>query len=1241
METALAKIRPHTSSSLPHQKTPATLLHALESTLTETHTDRTPTAYFAALITTLDGTLQKKDAALGDGDVLPAILYLLSLVAPFVPRPVIQSNLSTLLSLTAPLFPPLSTHAPPLRSQLTLYNSIFHALDRSQLDTPVVRQSFATILQLCLDPRPKVRRRAIDLVNDVLSNPPSPLLRHPYAERVAEWMQNSLHQASSGVLPKSKSATKEFSVDNAIRLLALLRPILPNLPLDAIPPITTILLTLPRLGNPYLSQSSYSILSDLLSVSVDSGTQSSTEQIPVVLSAVLSSSPPKSDTTVAPSWLRVLGDVMLTYHSADPEASSQQFIKVWKTVWSFFETRHAQTRKAVAQALESLAQCITFPMARTAVGDASDGKSPVRAVIAQITKALDSLAYASAIPELLHVISSLILNLNMRLEDGKSTLAAEELLLPLVQKIADLRMQKSFEHKEAADSVISTAMRVMGPAVVLEALPLNLEPQDRQAGREPRAFLLPMLAQPHPSPLGHFVSYFVPLSERMFNLQSTAEADGRQSEAKVWNVLVSQVWVGFAGYCHAAPDVKSALTPAFSQLLSQLLYTQPELRLSVLKGLKSLVESSLVVSQAEPEDSSENSVVGSSITREEAIQNIAFLKTQVESWFAVFFNVFGSVDRESRGFVGDVISAWADIADSQEVSKAYRKVVELFQQNLRSLTDAPDVQQNANSTTMTQDLLILLLPWLEEQQMMSLVQICMTNDVLCCKDNGVQKRGYKILANVINGGKVQIDTLATLQQLDSFITGLSPAAKKDRFVLLANLVPNIPPSSLHIIPSLIPEAVLGTKEPSEKARSAAFELIVYMGQKMSEGGLVMRQMVDGMDEDVPPEANASINEYMTMVAGGLAGTTPHMISATVTAISRLVFEFKDTIGSQMQTEIFTTLMVFLSSSNREIVKSTLGYVKLAIHTLPPDLLRPHLSNLVPALLAWSHDHKNHFKEKVRHIFERMIRRFGWNDVYQAAGGDQASKVLVNIKKRKERAKRKRAREEGDEEEEGPSGKVATGDAFEDVLYGSESELDDSDDEEQAQREGKSKRKGSEQGLRLRDDGEPMDLLQGAVSRMTNAKNDRRRKPGQDANRFKTDEGTGKLVIPADNSDSDIEVSTRRAAKDVAGSAYRESVTSVDGFARGPNGRIKFNKDTKKRRRANEDEDGDIEMADAEAPAKSKTNKRRSEVKLGHEFKAKKAGGDVKKGNTDPYAYLPLSQAAKRKGRDRIGIAGKR
>jgi ribosomal RNA-processing protein 12 len=110
----------------------------------------------------------------------------------------------------------------------------------------------------------------------------------------------------------------------------------------------------------------------------------------------------------------------------------------------------------------------------------------------------------------------------------------------------------------------------------------------------------------------------------------------------------------------------------------------------------------------------------------------------------------------------------------------------------------------------------------------------------------------------------------------------------------------------------------------------------------------------------------------------------------------------------MHDEILKTMFEFLSSPNREIVKSILGFIKLAIHTLPLNLLRPHLKSLVPALLDRSHDHKNHFKVKVRHIFERMLRRFSWEEVYACTGKEEASKVLINIKKRKERSKRKKA-----------------------------------------------------------------------------------------------------------------------------------------------------------------------------------------------------------------------------------------
>ena len=212
---------------------------------------------------------------------------------------------------------------------------------------------------------------------------------------------------------------------------------------------------------------------------------------------------------------------------------------------------------------------------------------------------------------------------------------------------------------------------------------------------------------------------------------------------------------------------------------------------------------------------------------------------------------------------------------------------------------------------MTQDILILLLPYLSSTDASALFEMCLSGDILGSKDNGVQKRGYKILAKLAESGKVDVNPEEVLGKLDELAEGLSSAAKKDRCTLLALLIPMLPSGAMHVIPSLIPEAVLGTKEPSEKARSAAFDLIVAMGHKMAEGGVVKRNMMEGMDDEEGSgegtkcllkqssqliftfrAAVASAEEYMTMVAGGLAGATPHMISATITALSRLVFEFK-------------------------------------------------------------------------------------------------------------------------------------------------------------------------------------------------------------------------------------------------------------------------------------------------------------------------------------------------------------
>lgn len=107
-----------------------------------------------------------------------------------------------------------------------------------------------------------------------------------------------------------------------------------------------------------------------------------------------------------------------------------------------------------------------------------------------------------------------------------------------------------------------------------------------------------------------------------------------------------------------------SLTPQFSQLISQLLYTQTDLRPAVLKALKVMVESNVALST--PTDTEDSSYkLTSKISKEEATANLAFLRTQAESWLAVLFNVFSSVNKNSRGMVSDVISVWASITGQQ------------------------------------------------------------------------------------------------------------------------------------------------------------------------------------------------------------------------------------------------------------------------------------------------------------------------------------------------------------------------------------------------------------------------------------------------------------------------------------------------------------------------------------------------------------------------------------------------
>jgi ribosomal RNA-processing protein 12 len=75
-------------------------------------------------------------------------------------------------------------------------------------------------------------------------------------------------------------------------------------------------------------------------------------------------------------------------------------------------------------------------------------------------------------------------------------------------------------------------------------------------------------------------------------------------------------------------------------------------------------------------------------------------------------------------------------------------------------------------------------------------------------------------------------------------------------------------------------------------------------------------------------------------------------------------------------------------------------------------VQPQLNTLVPALLECLAAHRHHFKVKIQHIFERLLRKYGADEIERhVLHGDNRNdgglKMILNIKKRKDRAARKR------------------------------------------------------------------------------------------------------------------------------------------------------------------------------------------------------------------------------------------
>ncbi|RYG43227.1 hypothetical protein EON68_00735, partial [archaeon] len=371
--------------------------------------------------------------------------------------------------------------------------------------------------------------------------------------------------------------------------------------------------------------------------------------------------------------------------------------------------------------------------------------------------------------------------------------------------------------------------------------------------------------------------------------------------------------------------------------------------------------------------------------------------------------------------------------------------------------------------------------------------------VLDDSNTRVQKRAYAVLASLLshepafvrNSHAACDDVVALLR--GSLMT-VSASCRRSRLVCFRALVGALDMGNADhtsLMPALLSEVMLCTKDTNARVRAAAFVLLLAMARRMESAGpgdgIIEWDTADaaagsdaGMESEEEDEAEgkvgetstaavlprpivasthggnvppASLTEFFRILLAGLAAGTPHMRSAALRALSCCVYEFSDReVMHAMLPPILRMVLLLLHEKSREVITSVVGFVKVVISSMPPAALVEYVPEIVTALMTWNKESKNRIRAKIRTVLERLVRKFGFDVVAPHVPSSDAP-LLAHMRKQAERRERRRlAAVEGASSvagrggDSGATAASAARTAFEE-LVGAEDEEDEEEDDD--------------------------------------------------------------------------------------------------------------------------------------------------------------------------------------------------
>uniref|UniRef100_A0A8C0DI43 Ribosomal RNA processing 12 homolog n=1 Tax=Balaenoptera musculus TaxID=9771 RepID=A0A8C0DI43_BALMU len=1026
---------------------------------------------------------------------------------------------------------------------------------------PVTLQVYHGLLSFTVHTKPKIRKAAQHGVCSVLKGSEFMFgekapAHHPASMSTAKFCIQEIEKSGG-----SKEAT------TTLHMLTLLKDLLPCFPDGLVKSCSETLLRVMTLSHVLVTACAMQAFHSLFHAKPSPGTLPA-ELNAQIITALYDYVPSENDLQPLLAWLKVMEKAHINLVRRHRDLGLGHLPRFFGTATTCLLSPHSQVVTAATQCLqEILKECVAPHMAD--IGSVTSSASGPAQYVAKMFRAVEEgLTYR------FHASWSSVLQLLCVFFEACGR-QAHPVMRKCLQSLCDLRLSPYSPHAAAVDRAVGAAVASMGPEVVLEAVPLEIDGSEETLDF-PRSWLLPVVRDHvRETRLGFFTAYFLPLATTLKRKAMDLAQAGSTVESKIYDTLQWQIWTLLPGFCTRPTDVATAFK-GLARTLGTAISERPDLRVTVCQALRTLITKGC-----------------------EAEADRAEVSRFAKNFLPILFNLYGQPVAAGdtpapRRAVLETIKTYLTITEPQLANgfleKASEKVLDPASSDFTRLS--------------VLDLVVALAPHADEAAISQLYSTI--RPYLESKAHGVQKKAYRVLEEVCAspqgpGARFVQSHLDDLKKtlLDSLRSTSSPA-KRPRLKCLIHIVRKLSAEHEEFISALVPEVILCTKEVSVGARKNAFALLVEMGHAFLRFG---------------PNPAEALQRYLVLIYPGLVGAVT-MVSCSILALTHLLFQFKGLMGTSTMEQLLENVCLLLASRTRDVVRSALGFIKVAVVVMDVAHLAKHVQLVMGAIGKLSDDMRRHFRMKLRNLFTKFIRKFGFELVRKLLP-EEYQKVLVNIRKAEARAKKHRAlnqaaveEEEEEEEEEPVQGK---GDSIEEILADSEDEEDEEEERSRGKEQQRLARHRSRAWLKEGGGDEPLNFLDPKVAQRVLAT-----QPGPGRGK-KKDHGfkvsaDGRLIIREEEDDNaKLEEEEGAKGEDEEMADLMEDVG------------VRSKKHQKLKQKEADDEE--LEMPPQYQAGGSGIHRPvAKKATPGAEYKAKKAKGDVKKkGRLEPYAYIPLSK----------------